>query len=167
MGLSMVKLIKWFTTFMLSAVMVGVVWANDYHYFSITLDDGWFEFIPQKQTKNGDYLVVFSNKAQDTAITITASPRPGKLSTQDMVQEAQQVIDRLQRQNIKFVAANYDEQQGVFAAAGQQVDSQQQWRVVMTQENAILYTVLFNGNDVDGASRILNTLKSIPEPLFE
>lgn len=147
--------------------MSYAVWANTYRYFSIDLGDNWVEYVPQRANKKGEYRVVFTNKTQDTAITITAAPKPGKLNTQGMVAEAQKVIDRLQRQNIKFFNANYDEQQGVFAAAGLQEGSQQQWRIVMIQENAVLYTVLFNGTDIDGASAILNTLRAVPEPLFE
>lgn len=156
------RMLKLMVALVFTAVMTSTSMAATYKYFAIQLLEGWSEFVPQKMNKKGEYITVFTNASQDTAITITAFANPTPLTEQQMLGEAQKVVNRLQKRGINFTNGGYDQQQKVFAAAGVQASNNQQWRVVMTQEGQVLYTVLFNGTDVDGASRILNTLQALP-----
>lgn len=146
---------------LLGSFFVGNAWAKDYKYFSIDLIEGWYEFKPQFLNERGTYVTILSNQAQDTAITLAATKNPSDLTAQQMVENAQSLVQRMQLKGVSFNTANYDEQQGVFVAAGINQETQEPWRVVMTQDNQVLYTVLFNGAQVDQASQILNTLKSV------
>lgn len=145
----------------LSGLLCQNAWAKEYKYFSIDLIDGWYEFKPQFLNERGTYVTILTNQAQDTAITLAATKNPSDLTAPQMVENAQSVVQRMQAKGVAFSTANFDEQQGVFVAAGVNQANQEQWRVVMTQDNQVLYTVLFNGAQVDEASQILNTLKSV------
>lgn len=154
------KILKSMCILVLLGLMSSVSLAADYKFFSIQLSEGWSEIVPQKATKRGDYVVVFSNANRDTAVTITASPKAAAMSPDQIVKEAEKIMNRLKRQGIEFVGGNFDQNQGVLAVAGVSQKDQQQWRIVMVQENNVLYTVLFNGRDIDNAAKILNTLKA-------
>lgn len=132
-----------------------------YKYFAIDLLEGWTEYFPQKQKKNGEYIVVFNNATGDTALTITVFKNAQALSDKEIQDAAFKVMKRLEKNDVIFNTANFDTQQHVFAGAAAHKVSGQQWRLILTQQNKVLYTVLFNGTDLDGASRVLNTLQAL------
>lgn len=169
----MSKMLKWMmilvwvclmstVSFVANANTSNAAGTKTYKFFSIQLLEGWSEYVPQKKLKNGNYIVVFTNATKDSAITITSSPKQVALTETQMIQEANKVLERLKKKNIRFLNANFDKQNGIFASAGVGLKDNQQWRVVMIQENNVLYTVLFNGSDIQSASHILNTLQANP-----
>lgn len=147
--------------FLLSGVMAQGVSAKEFKYFSVDLLDGWHELKPQAINQYGTYVAILTNQAQDTAITVAATVNPAPLEAPQMLKQAQSIVQRMQTQGISFVNGNFDEKQGVFVAAGMEQKNQEEWRIVMTQDNQVLYTVIFNGAQIEEASQILNSLKSV------
>lgn len=156
----MSRVIKYLVVMVWAACLSTVSIAADFKYFSIDLAEGWQVVQPEQQSKSGSYNVVFTNQTQDSAIIIKSTHFGKVLTGEQVVSEAQKTMNTLKRMNIVFAAADYDANQGLFVASAVRPSDNMPWRIVMTQENGVLYCIIFNGKDIDGASKILNSLKS-------